>query len=203
MSKCLACLVDVTTNLKCGRCRVAHYCSRECQVNHYPIHKLICRDGNIKDKLDRYFTKAKNYESQGNDEKAEAQYIKCLALAEEMSEGKLNDYILTIATNICNAKRNQAMYSNKTHKIHEAKALLTEYIDRFISQNSEEIANTSSYILMMRSKLADLLIMEERFDEAEDMLKQVLRIQTAVYGPEHKTAIDTVLYITIISMIIT
>jgi hypothetical protein len=70
MSKCVSCLIDVTTNLKCGRCRVAHYCSRECQVHHYPIHKLICIDGNIKDKLDRYFTKADNYKRQGNYEKA-------------------------------------------------------------------------------------------------------------------------------------
>jgi 2-phospho-L-lactate guanylyltransferase (CobY/MobA/RfbA family) len=55
----------------------------------------------------------------------------------------------------------------------------------------------------MRSALADLLSIEERFDEAEVMLKQVLSIQTAVYGPDDIITLHTVFTITIISIIIT
>jgi hypothetical protein len=100
-------------------------------------------------------------------------------------------------------KRHQAVYFNKILKISEAEALLIEYIDRFISQNSEEIANTSSIILKMRSALADLLVDEERFDEAEVIFKQVINTQTVVHGPDDIATLKTVLYTTIISIIIT
>ena len=29
---------------KCSRCHAVIYCSRECQVAHYPVHKRLCRD---------------------------------------------------------------------------------------------------------------------------------------------------------------
>ena len=29
---------------KCSRCQAVIYCSRECQVAHYPLHKKLCRD---------------------------------------------------------------------------------------------------------------------------------------------------------------
>ena len=28
---------------KCGICLLAHYCSKECQKTHWPLHKVICR----------------------------------------------------------------------------------------------------------------------------------------------------------------
>ena len=30
--------------LKCGKCRGAHYCSKECQEAHWPTHKLQCKE---------------------------------------------------------------------------------------------------------------------------------------------------------------
>ena len=27
----------------CGKCKKIHYCSRECQTAHWPVHKLICK----------------------------------------------------------------------------------------------------------------------------------------------------------------
>ena len=28
---------------KCSRCHIAKYCSRDCQIAHYPLHKQFCR----------------------------------------------------------------------------------------------------------------------------------------------------------------
>ena len=30
--------------LKCGKCNGAHYCSKECQVAHWPAHRLECKE---------------------------------------------------------------------------------------------------------------------------------------------------------------
>jgi hypothetical protein len=38
-----ACVVCwVTTHLKCGRCRTVRYCSVECQLEAWPLHKEFC-----------------------------------------------------------------------------------------------------------------------------------------------------------------
>ena len=34
---------DVERVLRCSRCRVAHYCSIECQKRHFPFHKAGCK----------------------------------------------------------------------------------------------------------------------------------------------------------------
>lgn len=39
---CLAVPPDATLS-PCGQCRAARYCSRACQVKHWPVHKLACR----------------------------------------------------------------------------------------------------------------------------------------------------------------
>ena len=43
---CLCCMIEVQSNLICGKCRVARYCNRECQKNHWPAHKHVCKDSN-------------------------------------------------------------------------------------------------------------------------------------------------------------
>ena len=41
--QCANCSED-NSNLKlCSGCHQARYCSRECQVQHWPVHKLVCR----------------------------------------------------------------------------------------------------------------------------------------------------------------
>lgn len=46
--KCASCKMPqnkLKTALKCcERCKIAHYCSRQCQVKDYPNHKHYCRD---------------------------------------------------------------------------------------------------------------------------------------------------------------
>lgn len=39
---CLACGVDDSAELKCARCCAAYYCSKSCQVAHWPAHKANC-----------------------------------------------------------------------------------------------------------------------------------------------------------------
>jgi hypothetical protein len=43
--RCVNCLVCAETMCKCGRCDVAvRYCSRKCQVAHWPVHKAFCAE---------------------------------------------------------------------------------------------------------------------------------------------------------------
>jgi hypothetical protein len=74
----------------------------------------------------------------------------------------------------------------------EAKALLIEYMEKFISQNNQEIANKTSIILRMRRSLSDFLLLDEKVEEAEKMLNQVLKDQIALKGPVHIDTINTV-----------
>jgi hypothetical protein len=43
---CLCCLKEVEGSSRCSQCRTALYCSRECQLKHWPVHKNICQDSN-------------------------------------------------------------------------------------------------------------------------------------------------------------
>lgn len=42
-SACLSCLKKQDKLDCCGRCGIARYCSRECQVNNWQLHKKICK----------------------------------------------------------------------------------------------------------------------------------------------------------------
>ena len=66
LKKCLCCFKEVEGNLKCCGCRTASYCSRECQKEHWPVHKNICQDSNSKDGIEKLEMKAVNHMEQGN-----------------------------------------------------------------------------------------------------------------------------------------
>mmetsp|Transcript_13154 Transcript_13154/g.40502 ORF Transcript_13154/g.40502 Transcript_13154/m.40502 type:complete len:161 (+) Transcript_13154:314-796(+) len=40
---CARCARVLTANRKCARCKVANYCSRDCQARHWDVHKATCR----------------------------------------------------------------------------------------------------------------------------------------------------------------
>ena len=42
---CVSCRQDLTkcTALRCSRCKVVHYCSRECQKSNFSMHKSYCK----------------------------------------------------------------------------------------------------------------------------------------------------------------
>lgn len=42
-SQCRVSGDDVSKMLRCSRCKVAHFCSQECQRAHHPVHKKLCK----------------------------------------------------------------------------------------------------------------------------------------------------------------
>jgi hypothetical protein len=38
-----ACVCGKEANLKCARCALQWYCSKDCQVSHYKRHKMLCK----------------------------------------------------------------------------------------------------------------------------------------------------------------
>ena len=64
---CLYCLKEVKGSLGCSQCGTAHYCGRECQVKHWPVHKNTCLDSNdTEDSDEKLEMKAMNHLNQGN-----------------------------------------------------------------------------------------------------------------------------------------
>ena len=64
---CLHCLKEVEGSSRCSKCETASYCSRECQLRHWPVHKNNCRDCNdTDDSNEKLRMKAKNHFDQGN-----------------------------------------------------------------------------------------------------------------------------------------
>jgi len=64
---CLCCLKEVEGCSRCSQCRTALYCSRECQVKHWPVHKNSCHDSNNAENSDEKLNmKAYNHYKQGN-----------------------------------------------------------------------------------------------------------------------------------------
>ena len=63
---CLHCLQKVEGSSRCSQCRTALYCNRDCQLQHWPVHKNICEDSNAENSNERLKMKAMNYSNQGN-----------------------------------------------------------------------------------------------------------------------------------------
>lgn len=194
MTLCLSCLIVVEKNLKCSKCLCASYCSRECQVKHWPIHKELCLDSNSESDLHTLLKKADNFDIQGNYEKAEKVSKKCLKIVGEMKKGQVDDFVLHIAHRLAVMKKRQG----KSSKMAEAAAILREYMGKYISQYNENSAKTSSIMLTMRGTLADLLCTDSQFEEAEVIYKEVLQSQRSLNGANDITTIDTVCSLKII-----
>ena len=63
---CLFCLKDVEGLQGCSRCGTAHYCGKECQTKHWPVHKNSCRDSNdTENSNEKLRMKAMNHSNQG------------------------------------------------------------------------------------------------------------------------------------------
>jgi len=64
---CLHCLKKVEGSSRCSKCRTALYCSRECQLKHWPVHKNVCQNSNnTEDSNEKLEIKADNHLNQGN-----------------------------------------------------------------------------------------------------------------------------------------
>jgi hypothetical protein len=67
MDICLYCLQKVEGSSRCSKCRTALYCSRACQLKHWPVHKNVCQDSNNAENSDEKLNmKAENHFDQGN-----------------------------------------------------------------------------------------------------------------------------------------
>ena len=67
MDICLYCLQKVEGCSRCSKCRTALYCSKACQLKHWPVHKNICQDSNDAENSDEKLNmKAENHFDQGN-----------------------------------------------------------------------------------------------------------------------------------------
>lgn len=40
---CQCCSIPVDSSMKCGACKAVYYCSKECQIKNWAIHKEICQ----------------------------------------------------------------------------------------------------------------------------------------------------------------
>jgi hypothetical protein len=65
-NNCLCCLQVVEGQSRCSKCRTALYCTRDCQVKHWPVHKNICMNSNSSDGDKKLEMKAHNHFKQGN-----------------------------------------------------------------------------------------------------------------------------------------
>ena len=63
---CLCCLKEVEGSSRCSQCRTALYCSKDCQVKHWPAHKNSCVNSNREDSIEKLELKAHNHFQQGN-----------------------------------------------------------------------------------------------------------------------------------------
>ena len=62
---CVCCLKKVEGSSRCSKCRTALYCSKKCQIKHWPIHKNLCQDSNTEDSDEKLEMKATNFYRQG------------------------------------------------------------------------------------------------------------------------------------------
>ena len=54
---CDQCGVSKSKAKACGLCQVAYYCSKDCQTQAWPSHKMTCKTGQAKKSPYWYFTK--------------------------------------------------------------------------------------------------------------------------------------------------
>ena len=44
MQRCDGCQEEFSNGLMKCKCNMTHYCSEECQLEHWPDHKMICKE---------------------------------------------------------------------------------------------------------------------------------------------------------------
>ena len=71
--KCSNCLSYDKKLFACSKCLCAKYCSKQCQKNHWKLHKMICNEipyDSPETKIEKYKLKSINYDAEGNYRKA-------------------------------------------------------------------------------------------------------------------------------------
>lgn len=117
---CLFCLKGVEDDKRCSRCRTARYCSSNCQMQHWPVHKKSCVDSNTEDSIEKLKLKAANHYDQGSFHKAENLYRKCLDKVTK--EEEYHPDTLKVMSSLAAAYSSQGKYS-------DAEALYNQCLD--------------------------------------------------------------------------
>ena len=107
---CLNCLEQVMGDLKCGRCRIARYCNKECQVNHWKVHKNICEESNHEDATKKLGMKAANASLQGDNHKAKKLYTKLVDICTR-TLGENHPYTLSAMSDLANNYSNLGQHA--------------------------------------------------------------------------------------------
>ena len=157
---CLNCLEQVVGDLKCGRCRIARYCNKECQVNHWKVHKNICEESNHEDATRKLAMKATNAALQGDHHKAKKLYTKLVDIWTR-TLGENHPYTLSAMNDLASTYSNLGQHA-------EAEKLQKQCQGKAVSSKS------SIFSLIGKNNLAVLHEKQGSYNEAEKLYKQVL-----------------------------
>jgi len=183
------CLVECVEDLRCSKCRTARYCSRPCQLKHWPVHKNSCTNANKTDSFDKLYAKAHNHSESGNYGKAENLLIKLLKQAKERncSIGDMSN----VYNDLSIAMMRQGKYTESEAQL---RACLEQVKQSKLGSSSREylatalnLANALNYqgiliIIFHNHQLSYYNHFKGKYQDAEIILRTTLDQQKRILG---------------------
>lgn len=178
VNKCMCCLKEVDNDLKCSQCRTARYCSRECQKEHWNVHKLVCNSSNSSREIfgvpgaEKLALKAQNYIQQNNFYKAENLYMKLIKKLESAGVVIGNDsFTLPILSNL-------GYVCSRQGKFAESESFYKRSLDKQKWAKGENHPDALSALMNLSQCYCD----QGKYVLAEEMFKQCYDTQKRLLG---------------------